>query len=115
MVTTSGRPAEEPVQLAVDTSPTDNQAPKLPVRPVFGAVSPRAARVVVVPRQGATVLPPVRARLLDGSNLPARFWVAFLPAGGRPGQTVHQVRSYDAGGRELCRLDPDSLTPSCRG
>jgi len=43
------------------------------------------------------------------------FWIAFLPAGGTPAQTVHQVRSHDADGRELCRLDPDSLTPRCRG
>jgi hypothetical protein len=105
----------EPVQLAMQTSMTDNQNPELPVRPVFGAVSPGATRVVVVPRRDAAVLPPVPARLLDGSGLPARFWVAFLPAGGRPAQTVHQVRSYDADGRELCRLSPDSLTPSCRG
>jgi hypothetical protein len=122
VVAVQGRPKasamrtfEEPVQLAMETSMTYNQAAKLPVRPVFGAVSPRATRVVVVPRRGDTVLPPVPARLLDGSGLPARFWVASLPAGGRPAQTVHQVRSYDATGRELCRLDPDSLTPSCRG
>jgi hypothetical protein len=123
VVAVQGRPKasamrtfEEPVQLAVDTSLTDNQAPNLPVRPVFGAVSPRAARVVVVPRRGSTVLPPVPARLLDGGpSLPARFWVAFLPSGGTPPRTVHQVRSYDADGRELCRLNPDSLTPSCQG
>jgi hypothetical protein len=110
------RTFEEQVQLAVATSLTYNQIPGLPVRPVFGAVSPRAAKVVVVPRRGATVLPPVTARLLDGGpGLPARFWVAFLPAGGRPEPSVQQVRSYDAGGRELCRLDPDNLTPRCRG
>jgi len=109
------RTFEEPVQLAVETSLIDNETPGLSVRPVFGAVSPRAARVVVVPRRGSTVLPPVPARLLDGgSSLPARFWVAFLPSGGTPPRTVHQVRSYDADGRELCRLDPDSLTPRCR-
>jgi hypothetical protein len=123
VVAVQGRPKasamrtfEEPVQLAVEASMTYNEAPELPVRPVFGAVSSRAARVVVVPRRGATVLPPVPARLLDGgSSLPARFWVAVLPSGGTPPQTVHQVRSYDAGGRELCRLDPDNLTPRCRG
>jgi hypothetical protein len=97
----------------VETSLTDNQARELPVRPVFGAASPRAARVMVIPRRGKEVPPPVPARLVDGgSSLPARFWVAFLPSGGSP---VHQVRSYDADGRELCRLDPDSLTPRCRG
>jgi hypothetical protein len=107
---------EEPVQLAVDTSLTDNEAMKLPVRAVSGAASPRAARVMVIPRRGKEVLPPVPARLVDGgSGLPARFWVAFLPSGGRPPQTVHQVRSYDADGRELCRLDPENLTPRCRG
>jgi hypothetical protein len=122
VVAVQGRPKasamrtfQEPVQLAMETNMTQNQNLKLPVRPVFGAVSPGAARVVVVPRRGATVLPPVPARLLDGSGLPARFWVASLPAGGRSAQTVHQVRSYDATGRELCRLDPDTLTPSCRG
>jgi hypothetical protein len=100
----------------VETSLTDNQARELPVRPVFGAASPRAARVMVIPRRGKEVPPPVPARLVDGgSSLPARFWVAFLPSGGSPPQTVHQVRSYDADGRELCRLDPDSLTPRCRG
>jgi hypothetical protein len=44
-----------------------------------------------------------------------RLWIAFLPAGGTPAQTVHQVRSYDPDGRELCRLDPDTLTPRCTG
>jgi hypothetical protein len=71
---------------------------------------------MVIPRRGQTVLPPVPARLVDGgSRLPARFWVAFLPSGGTPPRTVHQVRSYDADGRELCRLDPDNLTPRCSG
>jgi hypothetical protein len=123
VVAVQGRPKasamrtfEEPVQLAVETSMTYNEVRELPVRPVFGAASPRAARVMVIPRRGKEVLPPVPARLVDGgSSLPARFWVAFLPSGGRPPQTVHQVRSYDADGRELCRLDPDNLTPSCRG
>lgn len=88
----------------------------LPVRPVYGAVSRRAARVVVILRRGPAVLPPIQAELLNGGRgLPARFWIAFLPAGGTPAQTVHQVRSHDADGRELCRLDPDSLTPRCRG
>jgi hypothetical protein len=110
------RTFEEPVQLAVDTSMAYNEVPGLRVRPVFGAASPRAARVMVIPRRGKAVLAPIRAELVDGgSRLPARFWVAFLPAGGTPPQAVHQVRSYDAGGRELCRLDPDSLTPRCRG
>jgi hypothetical protein len=105
---------DEPVQLAVDASPMENL--KLPRRPVFGAVSPRAARVVVIPRRGGTVLAPVQARLLDQPpGIPARFWVAVLPAGGTPALAVHQVRSYDADGRELCRLDPDTLTPSCTG
>jgi hypothetical protein len=123
IVAVQGRPVAsamstfaEPVQLGVATSLADNQATKLPVGPVFGAASPRAAKVVVIPRRGKAVLAPIRAKLVDGgSGLPARFWVAFLPAGGTPAQTVHQVRSYDAGGRELCRLDPDSLTPRCRG
>jgi hypothetical protein len=105
---------DEPVQLAMDASLMENL--KLPRRPVFGAVSPRAARVVVIPRQGGTVLAPIQARLLDQPpGIPARFWVAVLPAGGTPALAVHQVRSYDAGGRELCRLDPDTLTPSCTG
>jgi hypothetical protein len=108
---------EEPVQLAMDADLTDNnEALQLPVRPVFGAVSPRAARVVVIPRQGRAVLAPIQAELLDERpSLPARFWVAVLPAGGTPAQTVHQVRSYDPDGRELCRLDPDTLTPRCTG
>lgn len=59
---------------------------------------------------------PVQAELLDERpGLPARFWVAVLPAGGTPAQTVHQVRSYDPDGRELCRLDPDTLPPRCTG
>jgi hypothetical protein len=107
---------EEPVQLAVETSLTYNEALELPVHPVFGAASPRAAKVMVIPRRGKEMLPPVPARLVDGgSRLPARFWVAFLPSGGTPPRTVHQVRSYDADGRELCRLDPDNLTPRCSG
>jgi hypothetical protein len=104
---------EEPVQLAVDASLTYNEALGLPLRAVFGAVSPRAARVVVIPRQGRVVLAPIQAELLDERpGLPARFWVAVLPAGGTPAQTVHQVRSYEAGGRELCRLDPDTPLPT---
>jgi hypothetical protein len=107
---------EAPVRLAVETSMTYNENLELPVRPVFGAVSPRAARVVVIPRQGPAVLPPIQAELLDPEpGLPVRLWIAFLPAGGTPAQTVHQVRSYDANGRELCRLDPDTLTPRCSG
>jgi hypothetical protein len=107
---------EEPVQLGMDASLIDPWSPELPVRPVYGAVSRRTARVEVIPRQGPAVLSPLPARLLDGgARLPARFWVAFLPSGGAPPQAVHQVRSYDADGRELCRLDPDNLTPSCRG
>jgi hypothetical protein len=123
VVTSQGQPKasatftiEESVQLAVETSLTYNQARELPARPVFGAASLRAARVMVIPRRGKAVLPPVPARLVDGgSSLPARFWVAFLPSGGRPPQAVHQVRSYNADGRELCRLDPNNLTPRCRG
>ena len=104
---------EEPVRLGVQAALTE--FPELPVRPVYGAVSRRATRVVVIPRQGPTVLSPIQAELLDGgSGLAARFWIAFLPAG-TPGQTVQQVRSYDADGRELCRLDPDNLTPRCTG
>jgi hypothetical protein len=107
---------EAPVRLAVETSMTYNENLELPVRPVFGAVSPRAARVVVIPRQGPAVLPPIQAELLDPEpGLPVRLWIAFLPAGGTPAQTVHQVRSYDPDGRELCRLDPDTLTPRCTG
>jgi hypothetical protein len=110
----------EPGRLGAETGLTDLNNPTeiaaLPVRPVFGMVSRRAARVVVVPRRGPAVLSPIRAELLnDRPGLPGRFWIAFLPAGGTPPQAVHQVRSYDADGRELCRLDPDSLTPSCRG
>jgi hypothetical protein len=123
VVAVQGRPKasamrtfEEPIQLAVDTSLTDNQAPGLPVRPVFGAASPSAARVVVIPKRGGTVLAPVQAELLAPTpGIPARVWVAALPAGGTATLAVHQVRSYDAGGRELCRLDPDKLTSSCTG
>jgi hypothetical protein len=105
----------EPVQLGVETSLTE-YTPLLPVRPVFGAVSLRAARVVVIPRRGPAVLSPIQAELVNGGRgLGARFWIAFLPAGGTPAQTVHEVRSYDADGRELCRLEPDNLTPSCAG
>ncbi len=104
---------EAPVRLAVDTSMTYNENLELPRRPVFGAVSPRAARVVVI-RQGPAVLAPIQAELLDRKpGLPVRLWIALLPAGGTPAQAVHQVRSYDADGRELCRLDPDTLTPRC--
>jgi hypothetical protein len=107
---------EEPVQLAVETSLTYNEALELPVRPVLGAVSPRAARVVVIPRQRSVVLAPIQAELLGKRpGLAARFWVAVLPAGGTPAQAVHQVRSYDPDGRELCRLDPDTLSPRCTG
>jgi hypothetical protein len=107
---------EEPVQLTMETSLPYNEAPELPARPVFGAVSPRATRVVVIPRQEPAALAPIQAELLGpGPSLSVRFWVAFLPAGGTPAQTVHQVRSYDPDGRELCRLDPDSLTPRCIG
>jgi hypothetical protein len=108
------RTFDEPVRLAVDTSMIENL--RRPLRPVFGAVSPGAARVVVVPRRGGTVLAPVQAELLaPRPGIPARFWVAVLPAGGTPIPAVHQVRSYDAGGRELCRLDPDTLAPRCTG
>jgi hypothetical protein len=107
---------EAQVRLAAETSMTYNQNPELPVRPVFGAVSPRAAKVVVIPRQGPAVLPPTQAELLDpGPGLPARLWIASLPAGGTPAQAVHQVRSHDANGRELFRLDPDNLTPRRTG
>jgi hypothetical protein len=107
---------EEPVRLGVATDLTASEHRELPVRPVFGAASPSAARVVVIPRRGGTVLAPIQAELLAlRPGIPARFWVAVLPAGGRPRQSVHQVRSYDAGGRELCRLDPDTLTPRCSG
>jgi hypothetical protein len=106
---------EAPVRLAADTSMTYNENLELPVRPVFGAVSARAARVVVI-RRGPAVLAPIQAELLDpGPGLPVRLWVTSLPAGGTPAQTVHQVRSYDADGRELCRLEPDNLTPRCTG
>jgi hypothetical protein len=105
---------EEPVQLGVDETSLTEYTP-IRVRPVFGAVNQRAARVVVIPRQGPAVLSPIQAELLDGgSGLAARFWIAFLPAG-TPAQSVHQVRSYDADGRELCRLDPDNLIPRCSG
>jgi hypothetical protein len=108
------RTFEEPVRLAVDTSMIENL--RRPLRPVFGAVSPRAARVMVIPRRGGTVLAPIQAELLaPRPDIPARFWVAFLPAGGTRAQAVHQIRSYDADGRELCRLDPDTLTPRCTG
>jgi hypothetical protein len=108
------RTFDEPVRLAVDTSMIENL--RRPLRPVFGAVGPGAARVVVVPRRGGTVLAPVQAELLaPRPGIPARFWVAVLPAGGTPVPAVHQVRSYDAGGRELCRLDPDTLAPRCTG
>jgi hypothetical protein len=104
----------EPFQLGVEAGVTED--PDLRVRPVFGVVSRHAARVEVIPRRGPAVLAPIRAQLLvDRPGLPARFWLAFLPGGGVPVQAVHQVRSYDAGGRELCRLSPDSLTPRCRG
>jgi hypothetical protein len=109
----------EPGQLGAETGLTELTSPTeltaLTVRPVFGMVSRRAARVVVVPRRGPAVLSPIRAELLDDRpGLPGRFWLAFLPAGGAPPQAVHQVRSYDADGRELCRQNPDSLTPRCR-
>jgi hypothetical protein len=104
----------EPFQLGVEAGVTED--PDLRVRPVFGVVSRRAARVEVIPGRGPAVLAPIRAQLLpDLPGLPARFWLAFLPVGGTPPQAVHQVRSYDADGRELCRLSPDSLTPRCRG
>lgn len=112
----AGGTFEEPVQLAVEASMTENN-PELPVRPVYGAVSRRTARVVVIPKEGQfAVLSPVPAKLLDGgSRLPAKFWVAFLPPGA-PGLTVYQVRSYDADGRELCRLDGDSTAATpCAG
>ncbi len=100
---------EEPVRLGVDYSLAEG-TPDLPVRPVYGAVSRRTARVVVIPRLGPGVLSPVPAVLLDGgSRLPARFWVVLLPAG----QSVYQTRTYDAPGRELCRQDPEHLEPSC--
>jgi hypothetical protein len=106
------RTFDEPVQLAMGLM----ENLKLPRRPVFGAASPSAARVVVIPQRGGTVLAPIRAELLAlRPGIPARFWVAVLPAGGTPALAVHQVRSYDADGRELCRLDPDTLTPRCSG
>jgi hypothetical protein len=105
---------EEPVRLGMDASLTEERG--LPVRPVYGAACRRTARVELIPRRGQAVLSPVPARLLDGGpRLPARFWVAFLPSGGTPLQAVHEVRSYDAQGRELCRLEPDSLEPRCTG
>jgi hypothetical protein len=104
----------EPVELGVEVVLTED--PNLRVRPVFGMVSRRAARVEVIPRQGPGVLSPIRAQLLDDRpGLPARFWLAFLPPGDAPAQAVYQVRSYDADGRELCRLDPENLTPRCHG
>jgi hypothetical protein len=110
------RSFDEPVRLGVDTDLTASEHRELPVRPVFGAASRPTARVEVIPRQGRAVLPPVPARLLDARpDLPARFWIAFLPSTGRPLQAVHEVRSYDAQGRLLCRLDPDHLEPSCSG
>jgi hypothetical protein len=104
---------EEPVRLGVEARLTEENNPELPMRPVYGAVSRRTARVVVIPKQGQfAVLSPVPAKLLDGGpRLPARFWVAFLP----PGQGVHQTRTYDADGRELCRVDGDSIAPRCTG
>jgi hypothetical protein len=109
----------EPGQLGAEMGLTELTGPTelaLTVRPVFGMVSRRAARVVVVPRRGPAVLSPIRAELLDDRpGLPGRFWIAFLPAGGAPPQAVHEVRSYDADGRELCRLDPENLAPRCRG
>jgi hypothetical protein len=111
------RSFEEPVRLGVDTDLTTPEHRELPVRPMFGAASRQTARVEVIPRRGPTVLSPVPARLLDGgSDLPARFWIALLPSGGtRLQAAVHEVRSYDAQGRLLCRLDPDNLEPSCTG
>jgi hypothetical protein len=110
------RSFDEPVRLGVDTDLTAPEHRELPVRPVFGAASRQTARVEVIPRRGPTVLSPVPARLLDGgSDLPARFWIALLPSGGTRLQAVHEVRSYDAQGRLLCRLDPDNLEPSCTG
>lgn len=107
---------EEPVRLGVDARLAEGFPPDLPVRPVYGAVSRQTARVVVIPKQGQfTVLSPVPAKLLDGgSRLPAKFWIAFLSPG-PAGQTVHQTRTYNASGRELCRLDGDSITPRCTG
>jgi hypothetical protein len=105
---------EEPVRLAMDASLTEER--ELPLRPVFGAASRRTARVEVIPRQGPAVLSPMPAKLLDGGpRLPARFWIAFLPSGGTPLQAVLQVRTHDAEGRELCRLDVDNLEPRCTG
>jgi hypothetical protein len=107
---------EEPVRLGVDARLAEGFPPDLPVRPVYGAVSRQTARVVVIPEQGQfAVLSPVPAKLVDGGpRLPAKFWIAFLSPG-PPGQSVHQVRTYDANGRELCRLDGDSITPRCTG
>jgi hypothetical protein len=105
---------EEPVRLGMDAGLTEER--ELPVRPVYGAASRQTARVEVIPTRGPAVLSPVPARLVDGGpRLPARFWVAFLPSGGTPLQAVHEVRSYDAQGRLLCRLDVDSLEPRCTG
>ena len=104
---------EEPVRLGVEAGLTEETIPELPMRPVYGAVSRRTARVVVIPKEGQfAVLSPVPAKLLDGGpRLPAKFWVVFLS----PGQGVHQTRTYDADGRELCRLDGDSDQPRCTG
>jgi hypothetical protein len=104
---------EEPVRLGVEARLTEETIPELPMRPVYGAVSRRTARVVVIPNEGQfAVLSPVPAKLLDGGpQLPAKFWVVFLS----PGQGVHQTRTYDADGRELCRLDGDSDQPRCTG
>jgi hypothetical protein len=104
---------EEPVRLGIPEAILTENDPELPVRPVYGAASRRTARVVVTPKQGQfAVLSPVPAMLLDGGpRLPAKFWVAFLP----PGQGIHQTRTYDAEGRELCRLDGDSIAPRCTG
>jgi hypothetical protein len=96
---------EEPVRLGVDDDLAEGN-PDLPVRPVYGVVSRRTAKVVVIPEQGMGMLSPVPAELLDGGpGLPAKFWVVVLP----PGQSVHQTRSYDAYGRELCHQDPERL------
>jgi hypothetical protein len=111
-VTSMAGAFEEPVRLGMDASLTEERG--LPVRPVYGAASRQTARVEVIPTRGPAVLSPVPARLVDGGpRLPARFWVAFLPSGGTPLQAVHEVRSYDAKGRLLCRLDVDSLEPRC--
>jgi hypothetical protein len=104
---------EEPVRLGIPEAILTENNPELPMRPVYGAVSRRTARVVVIPKEGQfAVLSPVPAKLLDGGpRLSAKFWVVFLS----PGQGVHQTRAYDADGRELCRLDGDSIAPRCTG